>query len=131
MRSTVETATGTRPFHIDIPEEKLTDLRRRTAATQWPEKETVADQSQGVPLANLQKLARHWETKYDWREFEAKLNALPQFMTEIDGLDISPRRSVLPSDPCADFAGMAIAFHESILWLAFAYGGRTSTAMES
>ena len=88
MSSTAETATGIRPFHVDIPEEKLTDLRRRITATQWPEKETVADQSQGVPLAMIQKLARHWATDYDWRRCEAKLNALPQFTTEIDGLDI-------------------------------------------
>jgi pimeloyl-ACP methyl ester carboxylesterase len=77
-----------RPFHIDVPEEELVDLRRRIAATQWPEKETVADQSQGVPLAMTQELARYWATDYDWRKAEAKLNALPQFMTEIDGLDI-------------------------------------------
>ena len=81
-------ATGIRPFHVDIPEEKLTDLRRRIATTQWPEEETVADQSQGVPLAMMQELARHWATDYDWRACEARLNALPQFMVEIDGLDI-------------------------------------------
>ena len=77
-----------RPFRIDVPEEDLVDLRRRIAATQWPEKETVADESQGVPLATIQELARYWATDYDWRKCEAKLNALPQFMTEIDGLDI-------------------------------------------
>ena len=88
MSSTVETATEIRPFHVDIPEEALDDLRRRIAATQWPEKETVADQSQGVPLATMQELARYWATDYDWRKCEAKLNALPQFITEIDGLDI-------------------------------------------
>ena len=88
MTSTVETATGIRPFHVDIPEEALTDLRRRIAATQWPEAETVADHSQGVPLAVMQELARHWATDYDWRACEARLNALPQFTTEIDGLQI-------------------------------------------
>ena len=88
MSSTVETAMEIRPFHVDIPEEKLTDLRRRIAATQWPEKETVEDQSQGVPLATIQELARYWATGYDWRRCEAKLSTLPQFMTEIDGLDI-------------------------------------------
>src|SRR5688572_17922502 len=77
-----------RPFRIDVPEEDLVDLRRRIADTQWPEKETVADESQGVPLATIQELARYWATDYDWRTCEAKLNALPQFMTEIDGLDI-------------------------------------------
>jgi pimeloyl-ACP methyl ester carboxylesterase len=77
-----------REFHVDIPDEALDDLRRRIAATNWPEKETVADQSQGVPLAMIQRLARHWATEYDWRKCEAALNALPQFITEIDGLDI-------------------------------------------
>jgi pimeloyl-ACP methyl ester carboxylesterase len=77
-----------RPFRVEVPEEKLVDLRRRVAATQWPEKETVADQSQGVPLATVQRLAQHWQTAYDWRKVEARLNALPQFITEIDGLDI-------------------------------------------
>ena len=88
MNSTIETAMEIRPFHVDIPDEALEDLRRRIAATNWPEKETVADQSQGVPLAMIQKLARYWVTDYDWRKCEAKLNALPQFITEIDGLDI-------------------------------------------
>jgi pimeloyl-ACP methyl ester carboxylesterase len=88
MTSTVEAATEIRPFHVDVPEDALDDLRRRIAATQWPEKETVADESQGVPLAMIQKLARYWMTDYDWRTCEANLNALPQFITEIDGLDI-------------------------------------------
>jgi pimeloyl-ACP methyl ester carboxylesterase len=77
-----------RPFHNNIPEEALVDLRRRIAATRWPERETVTDASQGVQLATTQKLARYWATDYDWRKCEAKLNALPQFITEIDGLDI-------------------------------------------
>jgi hypothetical protein len=77
-----------RPFSINVPEEALVDLRRRIAATRWPEKETVADQSQGVQLATIRELARYWATDYDWRKCEAKLNALPQFITEIDGLDI-------------------------------------------
>ena len=88
MSSTVETASEIRLFDVDVPDEALEDLRRRIAATQWPERETVADQSQGVQLATMQKLARYWETEYDWRACEARLNALPQFMTEIDGLDI-------------------------------------------
>jgi pimeloyl-ACP methyl ester carboxylesterase len=88
MSSTVKTAVDIRRFHVDIPEEALDDLRRRIAATQWPEKETVGDDSQGVPLATMQKLARQWATDYDWRRCEARLNALPQFITEIDGLDI-------------------------------------------
>jgi pimeloyl-ACP methyl ester carboxylesterase len=77
-----------RPFRVDVSQEALDDLRRRIAATNWPEKETVADQSQGVPLAMIQELARYWATEYDWRKCEAALNALPQFITEIDGLDI-------------------------------------------
>ena len=81
-------ATAIRPFHVDIPEEAVADLRRRAAGTRWPEKETVADQSQGVQLEKLQALVRYWGTDYDWRRAEARLNALPQFITEIDGLDI-------------------------------------------
>jgi pimeloyl-ACP methyl ester carboxylesterase len=88
MSNTVDSATGIRPFHVDVPDSALDDLRRRIADTQWPEKETVPDDSQGVPLATMQKLARHWATEYDWRRCEAELNALPQFITEIDGLDI-------------------------------------------
>src|SRR5918911_672466 len=88
MTSPVETTTEFRPFVVDVPEEKLTDLRRRITATQWPEKETVADQSQGVPLEMMQELAHYWATEYDWRHCETALNALPQFITEIDGLDI-------------------------------------------
>src|SRR5215468_7541738 len=77
-----------RPFKINVPEEKLVDLHRRISATNWPERETVTDASQGVQLATVQELARYWATDYDWRKCEAKLNALPQFMTVIDGLDI-------------------------------------------
>jgi pimeloyl-ACP methyl ester carboxylesterase len=77
-----------RPFRIEVPEAALVDLRDRIAATRWPERETVADDSQGVPLATIQKLTRHWASDYDWRKCEAKLNDLPQFITEIDGLDI-------------------------------------------
>src|SRR5271166_134678 len=77
-----------RPFRVNIPEEALADLRRRIAMTRWPDRETVADQSQGVQLATMQELARYWGTDYDWRKIEARLNALPQFTTEIDGLDI-------------------------------------------
>src|SRR5215217_1955373 len=88
MTSQVGEEVAVRPFRIDVPEEDLVDLRRRIADTQWPEKETVADQSQGVQLATIQELARYWATDYDWRKCEEKLKALPQFMTEIDGLDI-------------------------------------------
>jgi pimeloyl-ACP methyl ester carboxylesterase len=82
------TPTAVRPFRFNVPEAELTELRRRINATKWPERETVADQSQGVQLATMQELARYWATDYDWRTCEAKLNALPQFMTEIDGLDM-------------------------------------------
>jgi pimeloyl-ACP methyl ester carboxylesterase len=81
-------ATGIRPFAIEISEADLEELRTRITATRWPEKETVADASQGVQSATIQELARYWASDYDWRNVEAKLNALPQFMTEIDGLDI-------------------------------------------
>jgi pimeloyl-ACP methyl ester carboxylesterase len=88
MSSSGEPAIEVRPFHVDVREEELADLRRRIEATRWPEKETVADDSQGVPLSMVQSLAHYWATAYDWRRCEEKLNALPQFMTEIDGLDI-------------------------------------------
>ena len=80
--------TTIRPFRINVPEEELINLRRRVAATRWPDQETVADESQGVQLAAMKEIARYWATDYDWRKVEAKLNALPQFVTQIDGLDI-------------------------------------------
>jgi pimeloyl-ACP methyl ester carboxylesterase len=83
-----ETSRAIRPFHVDVPDEALVEMRRRISATVWPERETVADSSQGVPLATMQELARYWASDYDWRPCEARLNALPQFITEIDGLDI-------------------------------------------
>ena len=83
-----KSTAGIHPFQIDIPEAELTELRRRIQATRWPEKETVGDDSQGVQLATVQKLARYWSTDYDWRKCEARLKALPHFLTEIDGLDI-------------------------------------------
>src|SRR6186997_1275713 len=80
--------TAIRPFRVNVPEADLTELRRRINATRWPDRETVTDRSQGAPLAELQALIAHWGSDYDWRKAEAKLNALPQFMTNIDGLDI-------------------------------------------
>src|SRR5260370_3253550 len=77
-----------RPFRVKVSEAELTELRNRINATKWPERETVTDATQGVQLATIQALARYWGTEYDWRKCEAKLNALPQFITEIDGLDI-------------------------------------------
>jgi len=80
--------TAIRPFHVNVPEVDLTELRRRIKATVWPDRETVTDASQGVQLATTQALAHYWATDYDWRKVEARLKALPQFITEIDGLDI-------------------------------------------
>jgi pimeloyl-ACP methyl ester carboxylesterase len=88
MSEAAEGASAIRPFRINVPEEKLVELRRRIAATQWPEKENVEDTSQGVQLSTMQSLARYWATEHDWRKVEAKLNALPQFITEIEGLNI-------------------------------------------
>jgi hypothetical protein len=91
LATDLRTATGAeeiRPFRINVPQAEIDELRRRIAATRWPEKETVADQTQGVQLSTIQKLARYWATDYDWRKIEAKLNSYPQFVTEIDGLDI-------------------------------------------
>ena len=87
MSGTAE-ATAARTFQIDVPEEQLAELRRHIVATRWPSAELVADRSQGVQLATLQALTRYWTTDYDWRKVEARLNALPQFMTEIDGVEI-------------------------------------------
>src|SRR5712692_8162921 len=97
-----EQADAIRPFHVNFSEAELAELRRRINATKWPERETVADASQGVQLATIQQLARYWGTDYDWRTCEAKLNDLPHFLTEIDGLDIhfihvrSPHQDALP-----------------------------------
>ncbi len=88
MASAVETAIEIRPFQVEIPEDDLADLRRRVEATRWPSKELVADRTQGVQSAAIQALARYWVAEYDWRRAESRLNALPQFTTEIDGVDI-------------------------------------------
>jgi pimeloyl-ACP methyl ester carboxylesterase len=80
--------TAVRPFRVNFPDLELAELKRRINATRWPDRETVPDASQGVQLATVQALARYWASEYDWRKIEAKLNALPQFVTEIDGLDI-------------------------------------------
>src|SRR5215218_1343105 len=102
MSSTVETARDIRPFQVEIPQAALDDLRRRIAAVRWPSRELVADRSQGVQLATIQALAHYWTNDYDWRRVEARLNALPQFTTTIDGVDIhflhvrSPHDNALP-----------------------------------
>src|SRR5712671_1649016 len=101
-RTAAAASEAIRPFRVNIPQEQLDDLRRRIAATRFPEKETVADHSQGVPLATVEALAKYWASDYDWRRCEAKLNAYPQFITTIDGLDIhfihlrSKEKNVLP-----------------------------------
>jgi len=85
---TIQTTQAIRPFHVNIPETALTELRQRVQATRWPEKETVTNRTQGVNLDQIQPLVEYWGTNYDWRKAEAKLNALPQYITNIDGLDI-------------------------------------------
>jgi pimeloyl-ACP methyl ester carboxylesterase len=138
MSTTVETAIDIRPFHVDIPEEKLAELRRRIAATRWPSKELVTDRSQGVQLATLQKLARYWETEHDWRKTEAKLNALQQFMTEIDGVEIhfihvkSPHENALPLIMTHGWPGSVIELLETVgpLTDPTAHGGRAEDAFD-
>jgi len=132
------TGSGTtvRSFTVNIPDSDLTDLRRRIDATRWPERETVADTSQGVQLATLQALARYWATDYDWRKCEAKLNSLPQFKTEIDGLDIhfihvkSPHADALPLIITHGWPGSIIELLEVIGPLSdpTAHGGRADDA---
>src|SRR3954447_156663 len=107
-------AVAIRPFTVEIPQADLEDLRARIAATRWPEKEGVEDASQGVQLATIQALARYWAQEYDWRKCEARLNAVPQFMTEIDGLDIhfvharSKHEDALPLIVCRGWPGSVI-----------------------
>jgi pimeloyl-ACP methyl ester carboxylesterase len=120
VSSSVETAVEIRPFKVDVPEEALDDLRRRLAATRWPEKETVGDEMQGVQLATIQALARYWADEYDMRRFEARLNAFPQFITEIDGLDIhfihveSPHENALPLIITHGWPGSVVELLETI-----------------
>ena len=127
-----------RPFHFKAPPEKLIELRRRIAATQWPDKETVKDQSQGVPLATMKELARYWATEYDWRKCEAKLKSLPQFITEIDGLDIhfihvrSKHQNALPLIVTHGWPGSIIEQLKIIAPLTdpTAFGGRAEDAFD-
>ena len=110
----MSSATEIRPFRVDIPDEDVAELRRRIAATRWPERETVTDDSQGVRLGLIQELARYWGTGYEWGKCEAKLNALPQFITEIDGLDIhfihvrSKHENALPLLVCHGWPGSVV-----------------------
>ena len=120
MSTTAQTTTEIRAFHVEIPEEKLADLRRRIAATRLPSRELVTDRSQGVQLATIQELARFWETDYDWRKAEAKLNALPQFTTQIDGVDIhfihvkSAHENALPLIMTHGWPGSVIELLETV-----------------
>jgi len=127
-----------RPFHINISEEQLVDLRRRVAATQWPEPELVGDATQGVQLATMQELAHYWATEYDWRKVEARLNALPQFVTTIDGLDIhfihvrSKHKNALPVIITHGWPGSIIEQLKIIgpLTDPTAYGGKAEDAFD-
>ena len=131
-------ATATRRFQIDVPEEQLAELRRRIVATRWPSAELVADRSQGVQLATLQALTRYWTTDYDWRKVEARLNALPQFMTEIDGVEIhfihvrSRHENALPLIMTHGWPGSVIELLDTIgpLTDPTAHGGRAEDAFD-
>jgi pimeloyl-ACP methyl ester carboxylesterase len=120
MSTTVETATEVRPFRLEIPREQIDDLRRRLAATRWPSKELVEDRSQGVQLVTLRELARYWAENYDFRRVEARLNALPQFTTVIDGVDVhfihvrSPHEDPLPLIMTHGWPGSVIELLETI-----------------
>ena len=112
--------TSIRPFRVKVPDDDLVDLRRRIAATRWPHRELVADRSQGVQLATTQELARYWEHDYEWRQCEARLNALPQFLTEIDGVDVhfihvtSPHEDALPLIMTHGWPGSVIELLDSV-----------------
>ena len=131
-----ETGKAIRPFTVDVPDEALTELRRRIDATRWPTRELVTDRSQGVQLATMQELCRYWTTEYDWRRCEAKLNALPQFTTEIDGVDIhfvhvrSPHAEALPLIMTHGWPGSVVELLETVGLLTdpTAYGGRAEDA---
>jgi len=130
--------TDVRPFQVDIPEQELTELRRRIDATRWPTKEPVSDRSQGVQLATMQALARYWVGDYDWRRCEAKLNALPQFKTEIDGVEIhfihvkSPHPNALPLIMTHGWPGSIVEMVDSVGPLTDppAHGGRAEDAFD-
>jgi pimeloyl-ACP methyl ester carboxylesterase len=115
-----DTDTATRPFRVSVPESDLVDLRRRIAATRWPSQELVNDRSQGVQLATLKALASHWESAYDWRTFEARLNELPQFTTRVDGVDIhfihvrSPHQDALPLIMTHGWPGSVVELLETV-----------------
>ncbi|HEV2934807.1 MAG TPA: epoxide hydrolase N-terminal domain-containing protein, partial [Streptosporangiaceae bacterium] len=130
--------TDIRPFQAEMPDEAIADLRRRIAMTRWPTRELVADRSQGVQLATIQELARYWAADYDWRRCEAKLNALPQFKIEIDGVDIhfihakSPHAGALPLIITHGWPGSVIEMLGVIAPLTdpTAHGGRAEDAFD-
>jgi pimeloyl-ACP methyl ester carboxylesterase len=136
MSSTVETATDIRPFQVAIPQERIDDLRRRIEATRWPSKELVEDRSQGVQLSTLKELARYWATEYDFGRIEERLNALPQFTTEIDGIDVhfihvrSQHEDALPLIITHGWPGSVIELLETVgpLTDPTAHGGRAEEA---
>jgi pimeloyl-ACP methyl ester carboxylesterase len=138
MSSAVQPGIDVHPFQVEIPDEALDDLRRRIAATRWPSRELVADRSQGVQLATLRALARYWTTDYDWRKAEAKLNALPQFKTEIDGVDIhfihvrSKHENALPLIMTHGWPGSVIELLETVgpLTDPTAHGGTAEDAFD-
>jgi pimeloyl-ACP methyl ester carboxylesterase len=120
MSTTVKTATDVRPFQVDVPEEQIDNLRRRITATRWPSKELVQDRAQGVQLGTLQELARYWSTEYDFGRVEARLNALPQYTTEIDGVDMhfihvkSEHENALPLIMTHGWPGSVIEMIDSV-----------------
>jgi pimeloyl-ACP methyl ester carboxylesterase len=138
MSSTVETPIEIHPFQVEVPEDELAELRRRIAAARWPSRELVPDRSQGVQLATLQALARYWTTEYDWRKAEAQLNALPQFTTTIDGVDIhflhvkSPHENALPLIMTHGWPGSVIELLGTVgpLTDPTAHGGRAEDAFD-
>jgi pimeloyl-ACP methyl ester carboxylesterase len=138
MTSPVGEGVAVRPYRIDVPEEDLDDLRRRIAATRWPSKELVEDRSQGVQLATMQELARYWTTDYDWRKCEERLNALPQFVTEIDGVDIhfihvkSPHENAMPLIMTHGWPGSVVELLETVgpLTDPTAHGGTPEDAFD-
>ena len=138
MSSTTETTTQLSPFHFEVSDDQLEDLKLRIGATRWPSKELVDDRSQGVQLETLQKLARYWETDYDWRKVEAQLNALPQFTTEIDGVEIhfihvkSQHENALPVIMTHGWPGSIVEFLEAVgpLTNPTAHGGNSEDAFD-
>ena len=138
MATAVDRATEIRPFRVEVSGQDIDDLRRRLQLTRWPEKETVADQSQGVPLATIQELVRYWANDYDFGRVEKRLNAVPQFMTELDGLDIhfihvkSPQKDALPLIITHGWPGSIIEMLDVIGPLAdpTAHGGDAADAFD-